>query len=74
MRLSFCVTFVSIIGNVLEINIVGAYHSIVDGIIVSDLDLDAGTQRRKHFTEHDLFVPDGVVAVLFHTGLTLETK
>jgi hypothetical protein len=47
---------------------------IVDCVAVSQLDLDAATERGEHLREHDLLVPHGLVAALLHTRLALNIK
>lgn len=66
-------TLLSVIRDGLQVDEVGAYHGRFDGIVVSELDLDALAQGREHFREDQLFVPDGGVAVLFYAGFTLAT-
>ena len=43
----------------------------VDTVVVTQLDFDASTQWRKHFSENDLLVPHWFIAVLPHRSLAL---
>jgi hypothetical protein len=65
-------TLLSIIGNILQVNEMGPYDSVVHRVIVSKLQLYALTKWREHFCKNQLFIPHRSITVLFHTCLALE--
>ena len=50
-----------------------AYDIIDNAVFVTELDLESSAQWRKHFTEHDLFIPFWLVAMFLHRCLGLES-
>lgn len=51
-----------------------SYGHIVDFVRVSNLDLDALAEGRKHLCEDDLLVPNRLVAALLNRGLSLQMQ
>lgn len=45
---------------------------VVDFVRVSDLDLDALTERREELREDDLLIPNGLIAALLDRRLPLK--
>lgn len=50
----------------------GSNGDVVDFVRVSDLDLDALTERREELREDDLLVPNGLIAALLDGRLPLK--
>jgi hypothetical protein len=67
-------TLLSIIGNILQVNKVRPNDSVVDRIIVTELQLDTLTQWREHLCKNQLFIPYRGITVLLHTCLALGEK
>jgi hypothetical protein len=64
-------TLLSIIGNILQVNEVCPDDSIIDRVIVTELQLDALTKWREHLCKNQLFIPHRSITVLFDTCLAL---
>jgi hypothetical protein len=64
-------TLLSIIGNILQVKKVCPDDSIIDRVIVTELQLDALTKWREHLGKNQLFIPHRSIAVLFYTCLAL---
>jgi len=47
---------------------------VVDGVIVTELNLDPLAKGWKHFRENQLLVPNRGVAMLLHTRFPLKKK
>jgi hypothetical protein len=45
---------------------------VVDGVIVTELQLYALTKGREHFCKHQLFIPHRSITILLHACLALE--
>lgn len=58
--------FFAVMRDGLEVDEVRADDVRVHWVVVTQLDLDALAQRRKHLREHDLLVPRRRVAVLLY--------
>lgn len=52
----------------------GSYGDVVDLIRVPYLDLHAFAEWREHLGEHDLLIPDGLIAALLDCGLALDRE
>lgn len=72
MRVKPWITFVPIVGDLLQVQEVCSHGNIVDFIRVTDLDFHALAQRGKHLGENYLFVPDGLVAALLNRRFPLK--
>jgi hypothetical protein len=64
-------TLLSIIGNILQVNEVCPNDSIIDRVIVTELQLDALTKWREHLCKNQLFIPHRSITVLLDTCLAL---
>ena len=54
-------TFLSLVRDAGEVEVVGPDDVVVDPVVVPQLDLDPATQRREHLRDHHLLVPDWLV-------------
>lgn len=59
-------TFVSVIGNLAQVNEVGADGHIVDLVRVPDLHLHALAEWREQVNKDDLLIPEWLVAAFLH--------
>lgn len=59
-------TFVSVIGNLAQVNEVGANGHIVDLVRVPDLHLHALAEWREQVSKDDLLIPEWLVAAFLH--------
>lgn len=64
-------TLLSIIRNILQVNEVCPNDSVIDRVIVTELQLDALTKWREHLCEHQLFIPHRNITILLDTCLAL---
>lgn len=59
-------TFVSIVGNLTQVNEMGANGHVIDLVGVSDLHLHAFAEWGKQVCKDDLLIPQWLIAALLH--------